>query len=159
MWRLNIERDPQNGYFFQRLLWHLSISELPQLWNVFRGDMGLVGPRPEGPERTRHYSPWQEQRLSARPGITGLAQVQGLREQNSSEEKTEFDLQYLARPSLFNDLSLLLETVWVVAMRLLRFPRLLLVPRSSGAPTVDSLTSYPIQKEFTSAHRAQSGSD
>jgi lipopolysaccharide/colanic/teichoic acid biosynthesis glycosyltransferase len=158
MLRLNIERNPQSGPFFQWLLWHLSISELPQLWNVFRGDMSLVGPRPEGPERTRHYSPWQEQRLSARPGITGLAQVQGLREQSSSEDKTEYDLQYLVRSSLFADLSLLLETVCVVAMRLLRFPRILLAHGRAPAPARGPIGNYPLQEELH-AHRAQSGSD
>ena len=160
MLRLNIERDPQNGSFFQWLLWHLSISELPQLWNIFCGEMSLVGPRPEGPERTRHYSPWQEQRLSARPGITGLAQVQGLREQSASEEKTEFDLQYLARPSLFHDLSLLLETVWIVIARLFRLPRLLFIHRSMYRQPQgpSAFAGYPLQEEIR-AHRAQSGSD
>ena len=79
MLRLNVDHDPQRASGFERLLWQLSISELPQFWNVLRGDMSLVGPRPEGPERANRYSSWQQQRLSVRPGMTGLAQVHGLR--------------------------------------------------------------------------------
>jgi hypothetical protein len=62
------------------------------------GEMSLVGPRPEGPERTRHYSDWHRQRLSVKPGITGLAQVHGLRDQSSSEDKPKYDLQYILAP-------------------------------------------------------------
>jgi lipopolysaccharide/colanic/teichoic acid biosynthesis glycosyltransferase len=123
MLRLNVDHDPQRASGFERLLWQLSISELPQFWNVLRGDMSLVGPRPEGPERANRYSSWQQQRLSVRPGMTGLAQVHGLREQHTSEDKTRHDLQYMLQASLLKDLSLLIETIWTLTVRLIDLPR------------------------------------
>jgi lipopolysaccharide/colanic/teichoic acid biosynthesis glycosyltransferase len=117
MLRLNIDRTPSNASRFEGMLRKFSLTELPQLWNVLRGDMSLVGPRPESPDRVCRYSEWQQQRLTVKPGMTGLAQVQGLREQHSSEEKTRFDLQYLLSSSLWTDLSLLLQTVWTLATR------------------------------------------
>jgi len=117
MLRLNIDRTASNASRFERILHALSLTELPQLWNVLRGDMSLVGPRPESPDRVCRYSEWQQQRLTVKPGLTGLAQVQGLREQHSSEEKTRFDLQYLLNVSLWTDLSLLVQTIWTLAMR------------------------------------------
>ena len=80
--------------------------------------MSLVGPRPESPERVKHYSEWQAQRLRVKPGLTGLAQVHGLREQHASEDKARFDLQYILYWSPFLDLSILLQTIWTVAIRL-----------------------------------------
>jgi lipopolysaccharide/colanic/teichoic acid biosynthesis glycosyltransferase len=80
--------------------------------------MALVGPRPESSERVRRYSDWQRQRLTVRPGLTGLAQVHGLREQHSSEEKSRYDMQYIHQWSLFMDVSLLLQTVWTLVVRL-----------------------------------------
>jgi len=117
MLRLNVDRNGGTSSRFEQILRDLSLSELPQLWNVLRGDMSLVGPRPESPQRVCRYSEWQQKRLTVKPGITGLAQVQGLREQHSSEEKTRFDLQYLLSSSPWTDLSLLLQTVWTLAMR------------------------------------------
>ncbi|MBI1816438.1 MAG: sugar transferase [Deltaproteobacteria bacterium] len=94
-----------------------SVSELPQLLNVLRGEMSLVGPRPEEPERAERYSAWHRRRLLVPPGITGLAQVNGLRGFDSTDEKTRFDLQYIERQSLLFDLKLLLQTVWTLAQR------------------------------------------
>jgi lipopolysaccharide/colanic/teichoic acid biosynthesis glycosyltransferase len=82
-----------------------------------RGDMSLVGPRPESAERIKHYSDWQRQRLKVRGGVTGLAQVHGLREQHSSEDKARFDLQYIFNWSPLLDLSLILQTVWTLLFR------------------------------------------
>jgi lipopolysaccharide/colanic/teichoic acid biosynthesis glycosyltransferase len=112
MYRFNIDRDASN------VLARLSLTELPQLWNVLRGEMALVGPRPESMDRVKLYSDWQRQRLKMPVGVTGLAQVHGLREQHSSDEKTRFDLQYIFHWSLFDDLSLLLQTLWTLATRL-----------------------------------------
>jgi len=117
MLRLNVDRKGSQDSPFENILSELSLTELPQLWNVLKGDMSLVGPRPEALDRVCRYSEWQQQRLTVKPGITGLAQVQGLREQNSSEEKTRFDLQYLLHVSLWTDLSLLLQTIWTLATR------------------------------------------
>jgi lipopolysaccharide/colanic/teichoic acid biosynthesis glycosyltransferase len=115
MYRLNVERRSSRGY--ERFFVRWSLTELPQLWNVLRGDMSLVGPRPESAERLKYYSDWQRQRLRVRGGVTGLAQVHGLREQHPSEDKARFDLQYIFNWSPFLDLSLILQTLWTVMFR------------------------------------------
>ena len=96
---------------FCRFLHRYSLSELPQLWNVLKGDMSIVGPRPETRERLRHYSAWHMRRLRVKPGITGLAQVRGLRGLDSSDLKTKYDLEYVATFSLLMDLTLMLATI------------------------------------------------
>jgi lipopolysaccharide/colanic/teichoic acid biosynthesis glycosyltransferase len=119
MYRLDVDRHSSDAPAFQRFLCRLSISELPQLLNVLLGQMSLVGPRPESLEHVRNYSAWQQRRLSIRPGMTGLAQVNGLREKHSSEEKTRYDLQYIMRWTPITDVVLLLQTLWTLAARLL----------------------------------------
>jgi lipopolysaccharide/colanic/teichoic acid biosynthesis glycosyltransferase len=123
MLRLNVQRPVANGSRFERLLERFSITELPQLWNVFRGQMSLVGPRPESPALCSQYSEWQQRRLRVMPGMTGLAQVHGQREFSSVEQKTRFDLQYVMAPYLLWDISLLLQTVWTLVRRLVVAPR------------------------------------
>jgi lipopolysaccharide/colanic/teichoic acid biosynthesis glycosyltransferase len=123
MFRFNIDRWSPELVGFDKFLARFSLTELPQIWNVIRGEMSLVGPRPESPDRVKHYSLWQRQRLTVKPGLTGLAQVNGLREQHSSEEKAHFDLQYIYNWSLFMDFSLLLQTAWTVLFRLLEGKR------------------------------------
>jgi sugar transferase EpsL len=118
IYRLNSPRKGTELPAYERLLQRLSVTELPQVFNVLRGDMSLVGPRPEGLDRARHYTDWHRQRLNAKPGITGLAQVYGLRDQHSSEDKTRYDLQYILYRSLFQDISLLLQTAWTLIVRL-----------------------------------------
>jgi lipopolysaccharide/colanic/teichoic acid biosynthesis glycosyltransferase len=117
MYRLNVERHATSSERFERLLVRWSLTELPQLWNVISGDMSLVGPRPESPERVKYYSEWQRQRLKVHAGVTGLAQVHGLREQHPSEDKARFDLQYIFNWSPLLDLSLILQTVWTLLIR------------------------------------------
>jgi len=117
MYRLNVDRWAPDLAGCACIFARFSVTELPQLWNVLKGDMSLVGPRPEPPERVQHYSMWQRQRLSVMPGMTGLAQVNGLRENHSSEEKAHFDLQYIFHWSLFRDLSLLLQTICTLFAR------------------------------------------
>ena len=99
------------GAPFCNFLLQYSLSELPQLWNVLKGDMSLVGPRPERWERVRYYSAWHKRRLQLKPGITGLAQVNGLRESDSSDKKTKYDLEYAANFTPFLDIALMLATV------------------------------------------------
>ena len=165
MLRLNVERDPQHHSRFERFLWQASISELPQFWNVLRGNMSLVGPRPEGPERANRYSAWQQQRLTVKPGMTGLAQVHGLREQHSSEDKTRHDLQYMLHPSVLKDVSLLIETVWTLAVRVVRISKLTRTGNiKEDGGTTQELISYstnnqPFPEILQHAHRTQSGSD
>jgi lipopolysaccharide/colanic/teichoic acid biosynthesis glycosyltransferase len=117
MWRLNVPRPVFAGSLVERVLDRFSITELPQLWNVALGQMSLVGPRPEPPSRIARYSDWQQRRLRVKPGMTGLAQVNGLREYSSSENKTRFDLQYVMNPHLLWDISLLLQTSWTLVLR------------------------------------------
>jgi lipopolysaccharide/colanic/teichoic acid biosynthesis glycosyltransferase len=158
MIRLNVQRDIYQSCWFDHIVDKLSITELPQLWNVLKGDMSLVGPRPETPERVKHYTEWHQQRLSVVPGITGLAQVHGLREHNSSEEKARFDLQYMLNPSPFGDLSLLLQTNWTLAMRLVRYKRL--KRKKAELAHVGPLQEQAIVMEaLYSAHSTQSSAD
>lgn len=96
-----------------RLLRTTSLDELPQLWNVIRGDMGVIGPRPTLPEQVVHYSPRQRGRLAVRPGLTGWAQVQG-RNSISWPERIELDLWYIEHHSLLLDLRILFRTVGVL---------------------------------------------
>jgi lipopolysaccharide/colanic/teichoic acid biosynthesis glycosyltransferase len=155
MWRLNSERTSTTLRRYEFVLQQLSITELPQLWNVLRGDMSLVGPRPESPERVKHYSEWQRQRLNAKPGVTGLAQVQGLREQHSSDDKTRFDLQYMLESSLFLDFALLLQTFLTLAARLLHLSKRGPPVQGSEAETSTRLT----KRTLTNAYSAQPRSD
>jgi len=128
MYRLNVERDEANLVGHERFLVQFSLTELPQLFNVLKGEMSLVGPRPEPLERIKHYSIWQRQRLNVKPGLTGLAQVHGLREQHSSEQKVHFDLQYIFHWSLFLDLCLVLQTAWTLFLRLVQEHRFSISP-------------------------------
>lgn len=94
-------------------------DELPQLWNVIRGEMSLVGPRPERPELVAEIEgrvPGYVRRSELPPGLTGLAQVQG-RYQTDAEYKLGYDIQYLVNWSLALDVQILLRTVWVVLSR------------------------------------------
>jgi exopolysaccharide biosynthesis polyprenyl glycosylphosphotransferase len=96
-----------------RLLRRLSIDELPQLWNVLRGEMSLVGPRPLILDEHAHVSDWAERRLDLRPGVTGLWQVLG-RDGIPFEEMVRLDYVYVTSWSLWNDCRLLLRTLPVV---------------------------------------------
>lgn len=102
---------------FARFLDRYSFSELPQIWNVLKGDMSFVGPQAESPERARHYSAWHRRRLQLKPGITGLAQVQGLRHVDSSDLKTKYDLEYAANYTPLVDLALVLATISTLLSR------------------------------------------
>jgi exopolysaccharide biosynthesis polyprenyl glycosylphosphotransferase len=86
------------------------LDELPQLWNVLRGDMSLVGPRPEMPFLVERYTPLQRERLAVKPGITGLWQLSGDRKR-LIHENLEYDLYYIRNRNLFMDFAVLLHTV------------------------------------------------
>ncbi len=96
-----------------RVLRKFSLDELPQLWNVLRGDMSLVGPRPPIPEEVARYERWQRRRLSMKPGLTCLWQVNGRNELDFGSW-IELDLQYIDSWSLSLDLKILLKTIPVV---------------------------------------------
>lgn len=98
------------------LLRRSSLDELPQLWNVVRGDMSLVGPRPLLMEYLARYTPEQARRHDTRPGITGWTQVNG-RNLLSWEEKLGLDVWYVERTSLWLDVRILARTAWTVLRR------------------------------------------
>ena len=90
-----------------------SLDELPQLWNVVRGDMSLVGPRPAIPYEVEMYRSWHWKRLEAQPGITGLQQVTA-RATADFDEQVRLDLQYINHQSLWLDLKIILKTPFVI---------------------------------------------
>ena len=93
-----------------------SLDELPELWNVLKGDMSLVGPRPLLPEYLKHYNDHQMRRHEVRPGITGLAQTQG-RNELGWETKFDLDVEYVDRNNLLLDLQVLFKTLRAVLKR------------------------------------------
>ena len=99
-----------------RLIRATSIDELPQLWNVVRGDMSLVGPRPALPHETEEWDSLLAQRLRVKPGITGMWQVNG-RSDTSFEDYTRLDLYYVDNWTLTTDLAIMLKTVPAVVLR------------------------------------------
>jgi lipopolysaccharide/colanic/teichoic acid biosynthesis glycosyltransferase len=104
-----MRRDPRVttvGHWLRKF----SLDELPQLLNVLKGDMSLVGPRPPLPEEVERYEPWQKLRLAVPQGLTGLWQVSG-RSRLSFEEMVLLDLYYVENCSMLLDLEILLETV------------------------------------------------
>jgi len=107
-----IEDDPRVTQVGRKLR-RTSLDELPQLINVFRGEMSLVGPRPEMPYVTAEYEPWQWQRFRVPPGITGWWQVNG-RSDKPMHLHTEDDLYYIQNYSFWLDLRILAKTVLVV---------------------------------------------
>jgi lipopolysaccharide/colanic/teichoic acid biosynthesis glycosyltransferase len=104
-----IRRDPRITRV-GRVIRKLSIDELPQLWNVVRGEMSLVGPRPALPREVICYTPEQVRRLDALPGITGLQQVSG-RSNLDFERWVALDLQYIEQQSIWQDIKILLLTI------------------------------------------------
>lgn len=104
-----IVKDPRItsiGHFLRRT----SLDELPQLWNVLRGDMSLVGPRPPVPYEVAQYKTWHLRRIAeAKPGVTGLWQVKG-RSRTTFDEMVRLDLRYVRERSLWTDLRILLAT-------------------------------------------------
>lgn len=108
-WREFVEDGQARVTPVGRIMRALSLDELPQLWNVLRGDMALVGPRPEMPEIAATWKPWQYQRVHVRPGLTGPWQVSPHRNEPIASH-IEYDLDYVAQVSLWRDLELLART-------------------------------------------------
>jgi exopolysaccharide biosynthesis polyprenyl glycosylphosphotransferase len=102
----NDPRVTRTGAFLRRT----SLDELPQLWNVIRGDMSLVGPRPALPREVESYDLWHRRRLSMKPGLTGLWQVSA-RRSGSFDTWAQLDLSYIDRWSLWLDIKILARTV------------------------------------------------
>lgn len=97
------------GKFIRRM----SIDEFPQLWNVFKGEMSLVGPRPPLPREVSEYTEYDKQRLLVKPGCTGLWQVSG-RNKLSFDQMVELDCKYIESASIAKDLKILLRTIKVI---------------------------------------------
>jgi exopolysaccharide biosynthesis polyprenyl glycosylphosphotransferase len=102
-------RITKTGRFLRRY----SLDELPQFINVVRGDMSLVGPRPEMPYLVEKYQPWQRKRFAIPPGLTGWWQISG-RSDKPMHLHTEDDLYYIQNYSIFFDIQILIKTIWVV---------------------------------------------
>jgi lipopolysaccharide/colanic/teichoic acid biosynthesis glycosyltransferase len=105
-----VSRDDPRVTAAGRFLRRTSLDEIPNLVNVLRGEMAIVGPRPTIPAQVVDYTPQQRRRHRVRPGITGWAQVQG-RAGIPWEERIELDLEYVERRSLALDLEILVKTV------------------------------------------------
>jgi len=105
--------DPRISGRLGRFLRRTSLDELPQLWNVLKGEMSLVGPRPEMPFVVERYEQWQKRRLVVKPGITGLWQIMG-RKDLPLYANLEYDFYYIQNQSILFDLIILLKTLPVV---------------------------------------------
>lgn len=121
LWHLNemggpvfkITKDPRLTPVGQWLR-KTSIDELPQLFNVLKGEISLIGPRPPVPQEVAKYEPWQRRRLSMRPGITGYWQVNGRSQITDFNKWMRLDLEYIDRWSLFFDMKIIFKTIPVV---------------------------------------------
>lgn len=107
-----IKNDPRKTRV-GKIIEALSIDELPQLFNVFKGDMSLVGPRPHQPREVEKYETWQKRALSIKPGITGLAQISG-RSDLSFPDEARLDIFYIENWSLWMDIEILFKTFFVL---------------------------------------------
>lgn len=110
-----LSNDPRVTWL-GKVLRSTSLDELPQLWNVLRGEMSLVGPRPVTDAEMVRYGDASASYVSVRPGVTGLWQVQG-RNSVSYDERVRLDVEYVSRLSFMSDLSILVRTVGAVLNR------------------------------------------
>lgn len=109
----DFDKDAERLTGFGNLIRRLKIDELPQLLNVLKGDMSIVGPRPSIEQYVEEYDDFQSQRLEVRPGMTGLAQVNG-NTHLTWEERIEYDVAYVKHYSLWLDVKIILKTVLIV---------------------------------------------
>jgi lipopolysaccharide/colanic/teichoic acid biosynthesis glycosyltransferase len=108
-----VTRDDPRVTAAGRVLRRTSLDEIPNLLNVLRGEMAIVGPRPTIPAQVDDYTPRQRRRHEVRPGITGWAQVQG-RAGIPWEERIELDVEYVDRRGAVLDLRILAKTAWLL---------------------------------------------
>ena len=107
-----IKDDPRITKF-GKFIRKTSIDELPQLWNVIKGEMSLVGPRPPLPREVKEYDDYDKQRLTVTPGCTGIWQVSG-RNNLSFKEMVELDLKYISERNIWVDIKIILKTILVL---------------------------------------------
>ncbi|MDP4118622.1 MAG: sugar transferase [Bacillota bacterium] len=105
-----IKRDPRVTRV-GRVLRRISLDELPQLFNIVKGDMAIVGPRPPLPQEVEQYSDYEKLRLAVTPGLTCTWQVQPQRDDISFDEWMDLDVDYIAKRSLLHDIKLILTTI------------------------------------------------
>ena len=98
---------------YGRFLRSTSLDELPELWNIFKGELSIVGPRPLVPEYLPYFTEEERHRHDVTPGLTGLAQVNG-RNSISWDEKFKFDLQYVENITFVNDMKIIFKTIGLV---------------------------------------------
>jgi lipopolysaccharide/colanic/teichoic acid biosynthesis glycosyltransferase len=108
-----VARDDPRVTAAGRFLRRTSLDEIPNLINVLRGEMAIVGPRPTIPAQVKDYTPHQKRRHEVRPGLTGWAQVQG-RAGIPWEERIELDVEYVDRRGVWIDLRILAKTAWLL---------------------------------------------
>lgn len=111
-----IENDPR-VFHFGEFLRRTSLDELPQFFNILRGDMSVVGTRPPTPDEVNQYETQYRRRLSIRPGLTGLWQVSGRSQIRKFEDVLAMDLQYIDQWSIWLDIKIILKTIWVTVFR------------------------------------------
>lgn len=109
----NDPRVTKIGHFIHKT----SLDELPQFWNVLKGDMSLVGTRPPTLDEYESYTPEQKRRLSFKPGITGLWQVSGRSEITDFDEVVKLDVAYMDGWTIWPDIKILLKRIKVVVMK------------------------------------------
>lgn len=112
----NLLPDADRLTRFGKFLRATSLDELPELWNVLRGDLSLVGPRPLLMEYLSRYTPEQARRHEVRPGLTGWAQVNG-RNALTWEEKFKLDVWYVDNQNIFLDIKIIFSTIWSIIKR------------------------------------------
>ncbi|EKK08939.1 bacterial sugar transferase [Acinetobacter baumannii Naval-72] len=136
----NILPDEERITPFGQKLRSTTLDEMPQLINVLKGDMSIVGPRPQLTDFMQHYTPRQMRRHEVRPGMTGLAQVSG-RNNLSWEEKFELDVEYVEQHNIWLDFKIMLKTVLVILKKEgINAPdQLVGASRFSGSPKKDEV--------------------
>lgn len=142
--------DDQRSTPFGRRLRATSLDELPTLINVLKGDMSLVGPRPLNVDYLPIYSPHQARRHEVRPGVTGLAQVNG-RNLLSWEARFDLDVEYVDRNNLWLDLKILIKTIGQVFSRSgIEAEGITTMTKFIGAPPKDGLTEHAMNERWHS---------
>lgn len=111
-----LENDPR-VFLFGEFIRRTSLDELPQFFNIFRGDMSVVGTRPPTPDEVSQYAVQYRRRLSIRPGLTGLWQVSGRSQIRKFEDVLAMDLQYIDEWSIWLDVKIIFKTIWVTLFR------------------------------------------
>ena len=107
------EKDDSRATRIGRYLRKFRMDELPQLFNILKGDMSLVGPRPDIPFAVEMYQDWHHKRYTIKPGLVGLWQVRG-RKNQSFENMVRMDIEYIKKQSLILDIKVIFKTIWII---------------------------------------------